>query len=208
MTTLVDKIDALLPQTQCGLCEYPGCKPYARAIAEQGEVLDRCQPGGERVLRQLGDLMQQEVEPLVPGMRAKHKTPAIAQVREAECIGCTKCIRACPVDAILGASKQMHVVLTEVCNGCELCLESCPVDCIDMLPLPARDEAADKALATVSRHRFYAREHRLSTQQQAARQQYQQAKFAEQKQSVAARQEAIKAAVARAKKKRMQRHES
>ena len=129
-TKLIEKINDLLPQTQCRLCEHQGCRPYATAIVEQNEKIDRCLPGGERVLKQLGALLQQDVTPLMPSMIERTKAPSVAKVREAECIGCTKCIQACPVDAIIGAAKQMHVVLTDACNGCELCVEPCPVDCI------------------------------------------------------------------------------
>ena len=199
---LIEKINDLLPQTQCGLCEYQGCRPYAQAMVESNETLDRCLPGGVRVLRDLGKQLRQDVEVLVPSMQQRSKGASVAKVREAECIGCTKCIQACPVDAIIGASKQMHVVLTDACNGCELCVEPCPVDCIDMLDLPTRDTKQELRLAHQSRQRFDAREQRLKQQKQQARRHYQQAKFSEQKQSKSSRQEAIKAALERAKKKR------
>jgi electron transport complex protein RnfB len=129
---LADQINDLLPQTQCGQCGYPGCRPYAEAIAS-GDAINKCPPGGEETIHALADLLG--VEPL--SLDAEHGTeapPRIAFIREDECIGCTKCIQACPVDAILGAAKLMHTVITEECTGCDLCVEPCPVDCIDMLP--------------------------------------------------------------------------
>ncbi|MCO4836765.1 MAG: electron transport complex subunit RsxB [Oceanospirillaceae bacterium] len=130
---IVDQIDNLLPQTQCGQCGHPGCKPYAQAIAD-GEAINRCPPGGETTIKALADLLGVEAIAL----DAEHGAEAIrtiAYIREDECIGCTKCIQACPVDAILGAAKQMHTVIVAECTGCDLCLEPCPVDCIDMLPV-------------------------------------------------------------------------
>ncbi|MDP3845555.1 MAG: electron transport complex subunit RsxB [Pseudomonas sp.] len=129
---LAEQINSLLPQTQCGQCGYPGCKPYSEAIAG-GDKINKCPPGGEATIQALADLLDVEVEPLdaVEG----EKPLMVAFIREAECIGCTKCIQACPVDAILGAAKQMHTVIASECTGCDLCVEPCPVDCIDMLPV-------------------------------------------------------------------------
>lgn len=127
---IVDSINAILPQTQCGQCGYPGCKPYAIAITE-GEEINRCPPGGEATIIALADLLDVEIKPL----DAVERPPSYAFIREDECIGCTKCIQACPVDAILGAAKQMHTVIISECTGCDLCVEPCPVDCIDMLPI-------------------------------------------------------------------------
>ncbi|MBD8475234.1 RnfABCDGE type electron transport complex subunit B [Pseudomonas sp. CFBP 8770] len=131
--TLIQRIDALLPQTQCGKCGHAGCKPYAVGIAA-GEPINRCPPGGDATIAALAKLLQLPVLPLDPERGA---APAqIAYIREAECIGCTKCIQACPVDAILGAAKLMHSVLADECTGCDLCVAPCPVDCIEMHPAP------------------------------------------------------------------------
>ena len=132
---IVDQINALLPQTQCGQCGHPGCKPYAQGIANGGEPINKCPPGGESTIQALADLLDVEVLPL-DAEHGEEKARTVAYIREAECIGCTKCIQACPVDAILGAAKQMHTVIIDECTGCDLCVEPCPVDCIDMVPLP------------------------------------------------------------------------
>jgi electron transport complex protein RnfB len=130
---IVDQIDSLLPQTQCGQCSYPGCKPYAEAIAN-GEKINKCPPGGETTIQALADLLGVEPEPL-DAEHGEESVTKVAVIREDECIGCTKCIQACPVDAILGAAKQMHTVIASECTGCDLCVEPCPVDCIDMVPV-------------------------------------------------------------------------
>tara|TARA_R110001599_G_scaffold353463_1_gene592973 strand:- start:15657 stop:16274 length:618 start_codon:yes stop_codon:yes gene_type:complete len=129
---IVEQINELLPQTQCGQCGFPGCRPYAEAVAN-GEAINKCPPGGEAGIQALADLLDLEVIPL-DEEHGEEKVKAVAFIREDECIGCTKCIQACPVDAILGAAKQMHTVIASECTGCDLCLEPCPVDCIDMIP--------------------------------------------------------------------------
>ena len=126
---IAEQINALLPQTQCGQCGYPGCKPYAEAIAG-GDKINKCPPGGESTIQALADLLDVEPEPLDAEGEVP---PRVAYIREAECIGCTKCIQACPVDAIVGDAKQMHTVIVAECTGCDLCVEPCPVDCIDMI---------------------------------------------------------------------------
>ncbi len=131
---LVERIDALLPQTQCGQCSYPGCRPYAEAIAKGEAEINQCPPGGETTIVALADLLDREPKPLNPENGAV-KPKMVAVIDEQRCIGCTLCIQACPVDAILGAAKHMHTVIESECTGCELCLEPCPVDCIDMVPL-------------------------------------------------------------------------
>lgn len=144
---LVDRINALLPQTQCGQCSYEGCLPYARAIAA-GENINKCPPGGRDTILRLSYLLHESSMDLDPahGSLAPRQ---VAIIREAECIGCTKCIRACPVDAILGAPKLMHTVIASECTGCDLCVAPCPVDCIDMVP------AADGGLGPVDLSRDF-----------------------------------------------------
>lgn len=126
---LIQRIDALLPQTQCGKCGHPGCKPYAEGIA-QGEAINKCPPGGQETIAGLARLLN---VPVLQVDTSRGEAPAqIAYIREAECIGCTKCIQACPVDAIVGAAKLMHTVIADECTGCDLCVAPCPVDCIEM----------------------------------------------------------------------------
>ncbi|MCP1477676.1 electron transport complex protein RnfB [Pseudomonas sp. EB276 TE3739] len=132
--SLIQRIDALLPQTQCGKCGHPGCKPYAQGIVD-GEPINKCPPGGEETIAALAELLKIPVLEL--DISRGPAPPQIAFIREAECIGCTKCIQACPVDAIVGAAKLMHTVLIDECTGCDLCVAPCPVDCIEMHPLPA-----------------------------------------------------------------------
>lgn len=132
---LVEKIDAFLPQTQCGQCGYPGCRPYAEAIAKGDADINQCPPGGMEVVKALADLLAVEPKPL-SAEHSVEKPPSVAVIEEANCIGCTLCIQACPVDAIVGAPKLMHTVIESECTGCELCLPPCPVDCIVMVPIP------------------------------------------------------------------------
>lgn len=127
------RIDALLPQTQCGQCGYAGCRPYAEAISCGEADINQCPPGGEATIRALARLLDREPRPLNPE-HGVVKPKRLAVIDEALCIGCTLCIQACPVDAILGAAKQMHTVIEDECTGCELCVAPCPVDCIDMAP--------------------------------------------------------------------------
>ncbi len=132
---LVDKIDAILPQTQCGQCGYPGCRPYANAIADGEADINQCPPGGDEGVRKLADLLGREYKPLNEE-HGVEKPRAVAFIDEQTCIGCTLCIQACPVDAIVGAAKQMHTVVEAECTGCELCVAPCPVDCITMEIVP------------------------------------------------------------------------
>jgi electron transport complex protein RnfB len=128
---LVEKIEAILPQTQCGQCSYPGCKPYAEAIAKGEADINLCPPGGMEGVQRLADLLGREVKPL----DAEEKPKQVAIIDENTCIGCTLCIQACPVDAIVGAAKQMHTIIAPLCTGCELCLPPCPVECIRLEPI-------------------------------------------------------------------------
>ena len=138
---MVERIDALLPQTQCGQCGFPGCRPYAEAIASGTADINQCPPGGEAGVRALADLLGREPLALDPGYGAT-PPPQVALIVEDDCIGCTLCIQACPVDAIVGAARAMHTVLADRCTGCELCIPPCPVDCIVLepaqVPLSAR----------------------------------------------------------------------
>ncbi len=130
---LVEKIDAVLPQTQCGQCGYPGCKPYAEAIAKGEADINKCPPGGEEGIHKLAELLGVDFKPFGEGAAPKGKM--VAFIDEQICIGCTLCYQACPVDAIAGAAKQMHTIIASECTGCELCVAPCPVDCIYMLPI-------------------------------------------------------------------------
>ena len=131
---IVEQIDAILPQTQCGQCGFPGCRPYAEAIAN-GEDINKCPPGGQTTIQELANLLDVPAPELDAEHGEESDVRKVAVIREDECIGCTKCIQACPVDAILGAAKQMHTVIASECTGCDLCVEPCPVDCIDMVPV-------------------------------------------------------------------------
>ena len=128
---IVDQINEILPQTQCGQCGHPGCRPYAEAIAD-GEPINKCPPGGQAGVQALADLLDVEAIAL-DEEHGEESVTQVAYIREDECIGCTKCIQACPVDAILGAAKHMHTGIVSECTGCDLCVEPCPVDCIDMI---------------------------------------------------------------------------
>lgn len=137
---VADRIERLLPQTQCGQCTFPGCRPYAEAIARGEADINQCPPGGEATIRALADLLDREAKPLNPD-NGTEKPKVLAVIDEPRCIGCTLCIQACPVDAIVGAAKQMHTVIAEECTGCELCVPPCPVDCIDLVPVKQTVEA-------------------------------------------------------------------
>ncbi|UJF18707.1 electron transport complex subunit RsxB [Vibrio sp. SS-MA-C1-2] len=135
---IVDQIDTILPQTQCGQCGYPGCRPYAEAIAN-GDQINKCAPGGQATIEKLADLMGVDAEPAANGEEDAIKR--VAFIHEDQCIGCTKCIQACPVDAITGAAKALHTVITKECTGCELCVAPCPTDCIEMMPIQITTES-------------------------------------------------------------------
>ena len=156
-----DQIDALLPQTQCTRCGYPGCRPYAEALAAGAAEINRCPPGGADTIAALARLLKQPVRPLDPACGAAG--PAlVAQIDEAACIGCAKCLPPCPVDAIVGAQKQMHTVLLALCTGCELCVAPCPVDCISMVPRAALAPAVAAPAPADNRLRYAARNRRLA----------------------------------------------
>ena len=129
---LIERLDRVLPQTQCGQCGFEGCRPYAEAMASGQAQVDRCPPGGDAGARALAQILG--IASLsYDRRRGQHKPAQVALIVEADCIGCTKCIQACPVDAIVGGAKHMHVVIEPLCTGCELCLPACPVDCIEMV---------------------------------------------------------------------------
>jgi electron transport complex protein RnfB len=173
---LIEAIDALLPQTQCTKCGYPGCRPYAQAIARGHADINQCPPGGVAGIRELARLLGRAEKPLNPE-NGSEVPRAAALIDESRCIGCMLCIRACPVDAIVGAAKRMHTVLTAFCTGCELCLPPCPVDCIDMVELDALARRGNRhasalveqpvdTLAAIARNRFSFHEFRIEREQE------------------------------------------
>lgn len=162
-TELASRIDALLPQTQCTRCGYPTCREYAQAIATGEADIDRCPPGGAEGVVALAALLGRTAKPLDPDCGSE-QPPTVALIDEAICIGCTKCIQACPVDAIVGAAKRMHTVIADECTGCALCVPPCPVDCIAIVPTAAQPLAREGTLtrAAHARRRFEARNARLA----------------------------------------------
>jgi electron transport complex protein RnfB len=134
---LIDAVNDVLPQTQCRRCTFEGCKPYATALVDGRADINHCPPGGNATARALADLLGRPYKPVDPRFGTTPAQPLVAWIDEAACIGCTKCIQACPVDAIVGASKFMHTVIAGQCTGCELCIPPCPVDCIELRPANA-----------------------------------------------------------------------
>lgn len=159
------EIDELLPQTQCGECGYSGCRPYAEALASGLAALNLCSPGGRETLSALGALLDVDVSEYLG--RMQDKPAKIAKIREDECIGCTKCITACPVDAIIGTNKHMHTIVEFECTGCELCIEPCPVDCIDLVSINEHIYSHAKARA-----RYTAKKIRALQERQAQSKRY------------------------------------
>jgi electron transport complex protein RnfB len=147
----VARIDALLPQTQCTRCGYPGCRPYAAAIADGTAPINQCPPGGAAAIAALAQLLKRESLPLNPA-NGVESPPRVAWIDESRCIGCARCLPPCPVDAIVGAAKYMHTVLIERCTGCELCIAPCPVDCIELRPREAAPIPADRNRARYQAH--------------------------------------------------------
>ena len=194
---LVEQINAILPQTQCGKCGYAGCEPYANAIASGEADINQCPPGGETGIRKLAALLNREFKPLNPRF-GMEKPLEIAVIDEQTCIGCRLCIEACPVDAIIGASKHMHTVITAYCTGCELCVPACPVNCIRMIqsvhPVWSKQDAG------AARERFDFRKLRMQREQQEREQ-----KLAQKAPAAAhnRKQNAIRKALERARTRRM-----
>jgi electron transport complex protein RnfB len=156
-----EEIDALLPQTQCTRCGYAGCSPYAQAIARGEAEINQCPPGGQDTIALLARALGRKPLPLNPANGAEG--PAlVAQIDEARCIGCIKCLAPCPVDAIVGARQLTHTVVAELCTGCELCIAPCPVDCIVMMPRGALRHPSDAPQAASNRERFTAHTGRLT----------------------------------------------
>ncbi|MBS0319343.1 MAG: RnfABCDGE type electron transport complex subunit B [Proteobacteria bacterium] len=165
MSTLADRLDALLPQTQCTRCGYADCRAYADAIANEGAAINRCPPGGDTTLAALAAATGQPPSALDPECGSPGPL-RLAVIDEARCIGCTLCIRACPVDAIVGGGKRMHAVLASLCSGCKLCLPPCPVDCIAMVDAGRAWSVAD---GDAARERHRARDARLARHEPVAR---------------------------------------
>lgn len=167
--TLLDKIDAILPQTQCTKCGFSGCRPYAEAIANEEALYNQCPPGGTAGILKIAQLLNKPVLPLNAD-NGIEKPRTVAIIDEDACIGCTLCIAACPVDAIIGAPKQMHAVITDFCTGCDLCISPCPVDCITMENIAGDKIASDTwsvSQAETARNHYYFKRARLEKEQAA-----------------------------------------
>lgn len=201
ISVTIEAINDCLPQTQCTECGYHGCLPYAQAMQAKQALINRCPPGGTKTLLALSQLLGVDPEPYLEEMAQKTRPPQIATIKEAECIGCTKCIQACPVDAIIGTAKHMHVILSDECTGCGLCVEPCPVNCIEMTPVDA-----PRYQKKVAASRFTAKNQRLLKEKQKKEQLYQQkrqlaSKSQSQQREREAKQAYILSALERAKKK-------
>jgi electron transport complex protein RnfB len=168
--TLADRVEDLLPQTQCTKCGYPACRPYAEAVASGVANYNQCPPGGAEGIARLAALLGKPVIPLNSANGVERPRP-LAVIDEQVCIGCTLCMQACPVDAIVGAPKQMHTVIAELCTGCDLCVPPCPVDCIALPPVTGEAtgwDAWSEAQADAARTRHDRREARLAREREAA----------------------------------------
>jgi len=201
-----DRINACLPQTQCEECGYKGCKPYAEAIAQGEATIDLCPPGGVRVVNQLAKLLDVDPAPYLAQAEQQYRAPSIASIEESLCIGCVKCIKACPVDAIVGSAKLMHTVVPDLCTGCGLCVEPCPMDCITMQPANERDDATLTQLATQWQTQYEARIQRHVKKAQRAQTRHEHAKLKQTHDTKAAKKAAIADAIARVNARRQ--HES
>jgi len=198
MSPLADAVDTLLPQTQCTKCGYPSCRRYAEAIVAGDADINQCPPGGEAGIARLAALLGRDAKPLNPA-NGTEQPRRIALIDEARCIGCTLCIGACPVDAIVGAARLMHTVVTELCTGCDLCQPPCPVDCIAMVPATGEDAAWGTARADAARGRFERRVARLERERtERARRARRSDPAAEKKRAI------VQAAIERARARRRQ----
>lgn len=189
---LAESLNALLPQTQCTKCGYDGCLPYAQAMAQGQADINRCPPGGDAGVAKLATLLNKPIREIDPDC-GQHEPLQVAVIEEEHCIGCTLCIQACPVDAIIGANKKMHTILSDWCTGCDLCVAPCPVDCIVMVPVEPTTAWTDEQ-AQLARVRFEARELRLQQQADVAHD--------TPKVAIADKQAVIAAALARARSRR------
>jgi Na+-translocating ferredoxin:NAD+ oxidoreductase subunit B len=162
MAQIVDDIDAVLPQTQCQECGYAACLPYAEAIAQGKTDIAQCAPGGIETLEALAKLLKIDAAPYRDVVQKRYRPPSVAVIDETYCIGCLKCITACPVDAIVGSGKMMHTVVPDICTGCELCLLPCPTDCISMMAVSSEK----KIPASEARHHYEVKNRRLQKKTQ------------------------------------------
>ena len=208
--SLSDRIDALLPQTQCRRCGYRDCRAYAEAVAGRETGINRCPPGGEETIRALAEITHRAPEPLDPTL-SQSLPGTVAFIDEALCIGCTKCIQACPVDAIVGAPKLMHTVIEALCTGCELCLPPCPVDCIYMQPARGATEGIAVPAANPARADFFRRRYQAHIARSAGdptehqeRLRHENISDADTRKLMAQRKREIAAAVARVRARRAQ----
>ncbi len=206
---LVTAIDNCLPQTQCRECSYEACLPYAEAVAKGETTIDRCAPGGMETLEDIAALMSIDPAPYRQQVIDNTRPFNVVVINEALCIGCTKCIKACPVDAIVGASKMMHTVIADECTGCQLCIEPCPMDCINIKAIAEPSAIEQKAQAAQARKRYTQRNLRLQRLKQQRHEKYIAAKQAHQENEkkakiIRARQDYIKQAINRVKQKHKQ----
>jgi len=198
----VKEVDALLPQTQCGECGFSGCLPYAEALVQGTALINQCPPGGVATLKALGSCLDINPEPWFQEMAANTRAPSVAGIRGAGGIGCTKCIKACPVDAIMGSAKLMHSILSHECTGCGLCVEPCPVDCIEMVEIPQVNYDKERA-----RRQFQQKKARSLREEHAQQQAYREKRLLAKDQNqvqddIKAKQDYIALALARVQAKR------